>query len=74
MINDFLCLVVDDIHLPYPFHLILSFELFCDACLYSQLFYQLKKEIICTPVNFGKMSVQLAFEQERITENAVVLL
>lgn len=74
VVHDFLCLVMDGIHLPYPLHLIVSFELFCDACFFSQLFYQLKKEIFCSLVNFGKMPVQLAFQQECIAEGAVVFL
>ena len=53
LIHNFLSLIADGIHLPYPLHLISGLELLRDACLFIQLFYQLKKEIFCSPVNLS---------------------
>ena len=34
----------DSVHVPHPFHLVVFFELFCDAVLTCKLFYKLRKK------------------------------
>lgn len=59
-IHDFRCRFTQRIHLAYPFHRLLGFELFCYTFTLYHLLHQPKKHIFRLFVNVGKITVQFA--------------
>ena len=78
MINDFVfddfsSTVADTVHLSYPQQLILCFELFGYAFLFSEFSNKAVKHFCCFFVDICKVVVQLAGRQKVVVENLVVL-
>ena len=63
VIYNFLYPVSDTVHLPDPFHLILSFELFRNSLPLCQSLDQLEKHSLCLSIHFRQVVVQLAAEK-----------
>lgn len=61
--DNFLRPVSDAVHLPNPFHLILSFELFRNALLLRQSLDQLEKHSLCLSIHFRQVAVQFVAEK-----------
>lgn len=45
---------------PDPFHLICSFQRFCDTFCFCHLFYQSREHFVCLTVNIGEITIQFA--------------
>lgn len=58
---------------PNPFHLIFRLKLLRYSFTFRYLLYQLRKHVLCLPVNFGKMSVQLSACQQVHINNFMAL-
>lgn len=63
VIDNFLCPVSGAVHLPDPFHLILSFDLFRNSFPLFQSLDQLEKHSLCLSIHFRQVAVQLAAEK-----------
>ena len=73
MIYDSCRYVTDIVHSPNPFHLIFRLKLLRYSFTFRYLLYQLRKHVLCLPVNFGKMSVQLSACQQVHINNFMAL-
>ena len=51
--HNFLCLCLASVHLPHPFHLVFSFQLFGHAVLLCQLWHDQLHAVSCRFVNLG---------------------
>ena len=67
------CTVTDIIHLSYPQHLILCFQLFGYAFLFGKLFNKSVKHFVCFFINIGKISGELTACQ-KIGVNDMVMI
>jgi len=64
MIYDFHCPVTDVVHPLHPQHLILCFELFCDALTLGYLLYQQEHFFLSLFIDVGKVGIQSAAGQK----------
>ena len=71
---DFRCTVADIVHLPYPQHLIICFELLSHAFFFGKLFYQPKEHLLCLIVGIGEVGGELTACQQIGVADFVVLL
>ena len=72
-VDYFLSPVIDIVHLCYPQHLILRFELFGDVFCFCKFLHQLLVHFCCFFIDVGEVVVELAGCQQIIVENFVML-